>query len=434
MHINAKVTKMLKLEKWQDFLTVLNGRDVYIYGGNVEGVGIARMLDNNHIPAKGFIDTRNFNNGFLRAVPVIHPQRFDGIPQNSIIIICSKHRESRAAAKQFCLDHGFSEGADFLFNSSLCKYYPTIETVGICNLRCITCDMGIPGANQNQKMMSMDMFTRVLTKLKAEIPFLSSLALYLWGEPLLHPKIGEIIRLCHEMGLATEFSSNLNNIHYLDSFIAADPDVLIVTSSGFGENYEITHTGGNFEKFRKNCQILREKIDHYKVETFVKYHYLVYNNNGGEELEQARLFAESLRFQFVPILANIFPGKIHDHVVLGEKLPDVMIEANKFLLYDIHDQIRWAQDQKHKNCPVIKAFPTIKWDGSVMHCCNMTNPLVGTGYLEHEFSELLNMREDSGFCQRCQSHGMHRVFDVNGREDKKMSQIAQQKTIPIAAI
>ena len=234
------------------------------------------------------------------------------------------------------------------------------------------------------------------------------------------------------MGLATEISTNLNNIRHLDSLIQADPDILIVTSSGFGENYEITHTGGKFEKFKMNCKVLREKLDQYKAETFVKYHYLIYNNNSGEEMEAAQAFAEHLGFQFVPILANIFPGKIHDHVVLGEALPDVMVEANKYLLYDIHDQIRWAQEQKNKSCPVIKAFPTIKWDGQVMHCCNMTNPEVGTGFLNNSLQELLTMRHDSGFCQRCQSHGMHRVFDVNGRDDNKISQIMIKKPIVIA--
>lgn len=417
---------MHALDNWNDFLDILKGRDIYIYGGNVEGVGISRMLSANNQTAKAFIDTRTFNNGFLRGTPIIHPEHFEGTPSDSIVIICTKHRESRANARQFCIDRKYIEANDFLFNSSLCQFFPTIETVGICNLRCFTCDMGIPKANHNQKMMEIGTFTKVLTKLKAEIPFLNSVALYLWGEPLLHPQIGDLIRLCHEHGLATEFSTNLNNIHYLDYFIKADPDILIVTSSGFGKNYEITHTGGNFEKFKMNCQALRKTIDKYQVETFVKYHYLVYNNNGGAEMAQAQSFAEDLHFQFIPIMANIFPGKIHDHVVLGESLPDIMVEANKYLLYDIHDQIRWAQHQKHKPCPVIKAFPTIRWDGKVMHCCNMTKPFVGENYLTASLGELLTLRENSGFCQRCQTHGIHRVFDVNGREESRMSQILQK--------
>ncbi len=416
---------MHNIPDWPAFQKLLNGREVYIYGGNVEGVGVSRMISSHYRPTRGFIDTRQFNHGFLRSVPVVHPAAFSDSPAAAFIVICTKHRETRALAKKFCLERGYVEGRDFVFNSALCRYFPTIETVGICNLRCITCDMGIPGANHNQKMMRLETFSAILDKLKAEIPFLNSLALYLWGEPLLHPEVGEMVRACHARGIATEFSSNLNNIRHLDSFIAADPDILIVTSSGFGDNYEITHTGGDFEKFRNNCIELRQMIDKHGAETFVKYHYCVYNNNQGEEMLAARRFAESLNFQFVPILANIFPGKVHDYVVLGTPLPDVMLEANKYLLYDIHDQIQWAQAQRDKHCPVIKAFPTIRWDGRVMQCCNMTQPFVGdTTYLETSMSELLELRESSGFCQRCMAHGMHRVFDVNGREDKRMTTIA----------
>ncbi len=415
------------INSWEDFQQRLNGRKVYIYGGNLEGIGVIRMMANRQATVGGFIDTRSFHQGFLRGYPVTHPAQFTGTPEHAMVIICTKHRESRADAVRFCKQRGFNEGVDFIFNSSLCQYYPTIEVIGVCNLKCITCDMGLEGANRNQKRMSLETFSKVLSKMKQEIPFFNSVALYLWDEPLMHPQIGEIVSLCHENGIATEFSSNLNYNKNLESLIQADPEVLLVTSSGFGKNYEITHTGGDFKKFTDNCRLLRALIDQYHSEVFVKYHYLVYKHNTGEEMENARDFANSLGFQFVPILANIFPGKVHDHVVLGEPLPAEMIEANKYLVYDVYDQIEWAKEQKHKPCPVMKGFPTVRWDGKVMHCCNMTKPYVGQDYLYDSFENLLMMRHESGFCQRCQDHGMHRVFEVNGREEFRMSKLRDRK-------
>ena len=422
---------MAHFNTWQQFSERCNNRTVYVYGGNVEGVGVLRMLLSNGIRVGGVIDTRTFNQGFLRGQKVIHPVNFFDQPENSMIIICTKHRESRKDAIQFCIDRQYVLGEDYIFNSSLCQYYPTIELIGVCNLKCMTCDMGLEGANRNQKRMDLETFQKNLLKLKSEIPFLNSIALYLWDEPLMHPQIGEIVRFCHDQGVATEFSSNLNYIRNLESFIQADPDILVVTSSGFGKNYEVTHTGGDFQKFIENCQLLRTLIDRYKSEVFVRYHYLVYRHNAGQEMEDARAFAQSLGFQFVPILANIFPGKVHDHVVLGEPLPKEMVEVNKYLVYDIHDQIQWAQSQKDKPCPVIMAFPTIRWDGKVMQCCNMTKPYVGIDYLSHTLDELHLLRNDSGFCQRCQKHGMHRVFEVNGRDELKMSQLRDRKSISV---
>lgn len=409
-----------------EFKATLKGRDIYVFGGNIEGIGISRMLKSYDLPVKAILDTRTFNQGYLRGVPVISPDRFALGPEQAVVIITTKHREYRAKARAFCEANAYAEGQDYFYQSHFCQYFPTIETVGLCNLRCFTCDMGVPGANHNQKMMPMERFEAVLRKMKVEIPFFNSVCLYLWGEPLLHPKVGEQIRLCHELGLATEFSSNLNNATYLEAFVDADPDLLIVTCSGFGEDYNVTHTGGDFEKFKANCLRLRELIDKKNAEVFVKLHYLVYKTNQGESLLKAKAFAESLRFQFFPILANIFPGRVHDHVVLGEPLPDEMLEANKYLVYDIDDQIAWAQRHKNKPCPVINAFPTVKWDGSVLHCCNMTKPTVGAGYLSSSLQELMKMRRGSGFCERCQEHGMHRVFEVNGREDNKMTAILQK--------
>lgn len=417
---------MKTLEDWDTFLSLTKGRNIYIYGGNLEGIGICRMLANNGVPANGIIDSRPFNNGFLRGTKVIDPSLFNENPDKSFIIICTKHRATRANAKKFCESLGYIDRHDFIYNSTLCQSYPTIETVGICNLRCITCDMGIPGANHKQKMISVDTFTKILTKMKSEIPFLSSISLYQWGEPLLHPKIGELVNICHDHGVSTELSSNLNNIHNLESLIKSDPEVLIISSSGFGGNYEITHTGGNFRKFRNNCISLRKLIDLHKTETFVKYYYLVYNNNSGEEMEQAYAFASELGFNFQPILANILPAKVHDYVVFGKPLPDVMLEANKYLVYDIHNQIQWAQAEKDKPCPMIKAFPSVRWDGSVMLCCDRTEPAIGNGYLNTSLPELVTLREESGFCQRCISHGMHRVFNVHGREDNPMSALTDR--------
>ena len=98
---------MQNLKTWDDFVSVLRGRDVYIYGGNVEGVGISRMLHANGRPATGFLDTRNFNNGFLRGHRVINPASFSGGPENSLVIICTKHREFACGSPDVLSDPWF---------------------------------------------------------------------------------------------------------------------------------------------------------------------------------------------------------------------------------------------------------------------------------------------------------------------------------------
>ena len=74
----------------------------------------------------------------------------------------------------------------------LCDYLPTIEVAGVCNLKCMSCSMGVAGEKQG-KIMSTDTYRKVLEKMTKEIPFMNSVYLYLWGEPLLNKELNKII-------------------------------------------------------------------------------------------------------------------------------------------------------------------------------------------------------------------------------------------------
>ena len=76
--------------------------------------------------------------------------------------------------------------------------------------------------------MSADDYAAVLKKLQAEISFLNSVYLYLWGEPLLCPDLPEIIRITGEYGIATEISTNLIvKKEILERVVKARPDFLV---------------------------------------------------------------------------------------------------------------------------------------------------------------------------------------------------------------
>ena len=62
--------------------------------------------------------------------------------------------------------------------------FPTIEVAGKCNLFCRTQDMGLPNANKGKGHMSISLFKLIIDKLSREIPFINSVALYIWGEPI----------------------------------------------------------------------------------------------------------------------------------------------------------------------------------------------------------------------------------------------------------
>ena len=62
---------------------------------------------------------------------------------------------------------------------------------------------------------------------------------------------------------------------------------------------------------------------------------------------------------------------------------------------------------------MMKVFPTVRWDTSVAHCCNLMDPVLTPNYLNETLDELLTRRDGNGFCTSCMDHGMHRFFDVS---------------------
>lgn len=79
-----------------------------------------------------------------------------------------------------------------------------IEPTNVCNLRCTTC----PGSRSAcaRGFMEMDLFEKIATE--AAGLGVKRIHLYLRGEPLLHPKITEMIAFIKAHGMAVHFATN----------------------------------------------------------------------------------------------------------------------------------------------------------------------------------------------------------------------------------
>lgn len=394
---------------------MINGRDVYIYAVNLEGMGIYKLFSKLGYNIKGFIDSRKFDKNKRFGLTIINPDDFfESYSHNKFIIIATKHRNTKKMILEKFENLDIKKDIDFIIATELTDYLPTIEVVGSCNLQCISCEMGLPQAT-NKGFMSVENYTKVLTKMTQEIPFMNSVCLYLWGEPFLHPNLAEIIKITSQMGVATDISSNLNYGKNLEEIVKANPDMLTIPCSGVGENYETTHTKGKWEVFEQNLYKLREYIDKYDVDLPVRVVYHMYKHNLEEDYDYVEKLVKKLNFFFFPVLANIFPGKVYDYAVEGKVLPKEMIKANEMMIIPIDEQLEKSYENRHLPCPVIKAFPTVRSDNSILNCCNMVYELEGSNYLEMSLDTFLKQRNESDLCKKCMAKGVHRFFDINAK-------------------
>lgn len=79
------------------------------------------------------------------------------------------------------------------------KFY--IETTSICNLSCYFC----PPTQRAKGFVSIEDFTDTLDQIK---PFTDYIYFHVKGEPLLHPKIDQLLDIAHEKGFKVNITTN----------------------------------------------------------------------------------------------------------------------------------------------------------------------------------------------------------------------------------
>lgn len=76
-----------------------------------------------------------------------------------------------------------------------------LEITNICNLDCVFC----PKNERTKRRMSVEEFDSLTNKLRGEVKFLY---FHLMGEPMLHPNLGDFIRMAKEKGFVPILTTN----------------------------------------------------------------------------------------------------------------------------------------------------------------------------------------------------------------------------------
>ena len=135
-----------------------------------------------------------------------------------------------------------------------------------------------------------------------------------------------------------------------------------------------------------------------------------------EEFDVVKGIADELEFMFIPIIANIFPEGIYNSIIKGIPIPEKMRLISEKMVYSIDDQINYSQANR-KKCTNKKGFPTVRWDSSVIPCCNMEGGTIADNYLDLPLSELKRIHDSCDHCRHCIENGLQHLFSVNSKID-----------------
>lgn len=332
-------------------------------------------------------------------------------------------------------------GAISIENTRMKPWRVFLEINSKCSLHCPTCTKGDEtGYEHKTGIMDSELMERILDKIAVENP---KAIIFCYGnsEPFLHPRLAECIASIKRRGLNAQFSTNLNFVHHLDETLAANPDMIIISLSGFTQEiYERGHAGGNIEKVKANMRLIAEanaKIGQ-RINIAVNYH--IYNDND-HEIPLMQEYCKNLGLGFFTSYARAISMenaiqycRAHDAEAtpfeVQEGRPDwnkelppigkIYSDAMKRLVIPPTESAEMYKDiPTPEHCPVGWMFQFIRHDGKTELCACVADRRITLGdFLDSSQDERIEQRRGHSICQQCSKYKLRYYFHLQSPKQR----------------
>lgn len=249
---------------------------------------------------------------------------------------------------------------DYLSGNTICKAGPLeigIEVTNRCNLDCIMC----PRKKMTRPLgdMSFDLFTKIIDSGRDHLEFVW---LQDYGESFLNSAIFEMINYCRKNGIRTGISTNatLLDKNLSERILTSGLDYLIFGFDGVTkETYENVRKGANYEKVVNNIRQFLEKKTKMETKIFTVLQCICMKETEEEIKKFKKLWkipgVDAIRIRQVTF--GIEPAKEKD---------------KKFV------------NPKKGPCYWLWSNPHIKWNGTMVPCCQDVNAIYPLGNINKD--------------------------------------------------
>lgn len=310
-----------------------------------------------------------------------------------------------------------------------------LEVNSACNLHCPTCTKGNQEGYEHQTgYMDADLMERILDKIATEN---SKAIVFLYGnsEPFLNKHLPECIASIKRRGLNAQFSTNLNYVQRVDETLAANPDMIIISLSGFTQEiYVRGHAGGNIEKVKSNMRLIAEANGRIGQRIKIAVNYHVYTDNQ-HEIPLMKEYAKNLGLEFFTSYARaismenaiqynrsldpdatpfeVQPGR-PDYNDMLPPISQTYVDAMKRLVIPpTKSQEMYKDIPAHEHCPIGWMFQFIRHDGKTEMCaCVADRRLVLGDFLETSQEQRIEQRHGHPICQQCSKYKLRYYFHL----------------------
>lgn len=254
------------------------------------------------------------------------------------------------------------------------KFY--IETTSICNLACSFC----PPTHRQSQFISVEDFSKILDDIK---PHTDYIYFHIKGEPLLHPKIDQLLDISHEKGFKVNITTNGTLIRKNAHKLLGKPALRQMNFSlhSFDGHEGSTDREGYITSvlsFVREATAASEMIVSFRLWNLTK------DNETNLERSRNRATLELIEKEFgldFRIEEKVVPGS-------GIKLAD-RIYLNQDHEFDWPD-LRAKEDDGRGFCHALRNQAGILVDGTVIPCCLDGEGVINLGNVyETPFSEIV---------------------------------------------
>lgn len=227
-----------------------------------------------------------------------------------------------------------------------------IEITNVCNLDCVMCPTGLHVLERDKGHMKWELFTSVIDEMA---PHVKTTTLHIWGEPILHPRLIDMVRYARERGINVSISTNATLLTeekargLLDAGLS---EIYLCLDGMTAETYEAIRRKADFEVTKANIERfieLREAFEGAGPRTYVQ---IIEMEPTKEQTEEFRRFWDR-------------PGVDRVNVKAFDSWGNQVKEINQ-LRRDDEDRVS-LKNRYH--CPLLWYHCHVYFDGTVT-CCD----------------------------------------------------------------
>ena len=302
----------------------------------------------------------------------------------------------------------------FPFAYPLAKFpfYVDVEPTNNCNYNCLMCNRQI--MTRKKGYMDFDLYKKIVDQISL---YECGLRFCRQGEPILHPRIFEMVEYADKKGVLTFISSNgsLLNRNRIEALLESNLDVMRFSFQGVAEEgYELMRNSRGTNKYKLVVRNI-EKLVNQRTQKGLSRPFIILNTTvTNENAEQIEKFKKN----WTKIVDKVEVGKTTFSRIEGkcyEKLK-YLIPTESF-------------ERVYTPCVEIMIKLSINWNGDITPCCsdydgffvvgNITNMPLSEAWTAKKVNKLretvsFNLRhKELDLCSRC--YKVETKFDESKR-------------------